>query len=62
MMAALCIFTVRQNGTIEQLINTSVVDVIKPLRCYDIRLTPYAASGSVKLTRVLTTLDGFLRP
>ena len=41
-----------------------VVDVIKPLRCYAINLTPYAARlmPYVKLTRVITTLDGFLGP
>ena len=26
------------------------------------RWTPYAASGGVKLTRVITTIEGFLRP
>ena len=35
----------------------SVVDVIKPLRCYAIHLTLYAASGGVKLMGVIMTLD-----
>ena len=29
---------------------------------YAIRLMPYAASGSVELARIITTLDGFLQP
>ena len=42
-----------------------VVDVTKvptAVLCYAVCLTPYAASGGVKLTCVITTLDGFLRP
>ena len=40
---------------------SSVIDVIKPMRCYAVRFTPYAASGGVKLTCVITMLDAFLR-
>ena len=39
-----------------------VIDVIKPMRCFAVRFLPYAASGSVKLTCVMTMLDTFLRP
>ena len=49
-------------GGADPRLKRSVVDVIKPLRYYAVRLTPYATSGSVKLTCVITTLDGFLRP
>ena len=59
--------TTRQRIEHEQQ-NQFSVDVIKPLRCYAVRhspyaarLTPYATSGGVKLTHVITMLDGFLR-
>ena len=42
------------------LVLRSGVDVIKPLRCYAVCLSPYAASDGVNLTHVNTTLDGLL--
>ena len=53
------IFTTQRRGS------QPVVNALKANRAvlhYALHLTPLAASGGVKLTRVITTLDGLLRP
>ena len=50
------------NGNQVDVITVTTAVLHYAVLCYAVRLMPYAASSGVKLTRVITMLDGFLQP